>query len=158
MSNEDDGSVRSVKDEAEMHRMIALAPPGNLHDALGLLSKKERYYLGLLWALGESIRSRNKVITYNRLSSAQKLEVNEKGNLKYPPINANNEIARIISGYPVKVNNYSGGTDGFRSRQITKANVSVASGPYNQPQMGDEKKPGWFARNILRKKSQSVTD
>ena len=83
---------------------------------------------------------------------------NDKGELKYPPIKANNEIARIISLYPTKVNNYSASTEGFRSKQITKANVSTAAGPYMQPTQGEEKKPGWFSRNILRKKSQSVTD
>jgi len=154
----EDDYPRTIKDEAEMHRMVALAPAGNLHDALGLLSKKERWYLGLMWALGESIKSRNRVVQYNSLTDTQKQERNDKGELKYPPIKANNEIARIISLYPTKVNNYSASTEGFRSKQITKANVSTAAGPYMQPTQGEEKKPGWFSRNILRKKSQSVTD
>ena len=154
----EDDFPRTIKDEAEMHRMVALAPSGNLHDSLGLLSKKERYYLGLMWALGESIKSRNRVVQYNSLTDTQKQERNGKGDLKYHPVNTKDEIARIISLYPIKVNNYSASTEGFRSKQITKANVSTAAGPYMQPTQGEEKKPGWFSRNILRKKSQSVTD
>src|SRR3989304_5619942 len=102
----EDDYPRTIKDEAEMYRMVALAPSGNLHDSLGLLSKKERYYLGLMWALGESIKSRNRVVQYNSLTDTQKQERNGKGDLKYHPVNTKDEIARIISLYPIKVNNY----------------------------------------------------
>jgi len=142
----EDEYPRTVKDEAEMHRMLALAPPGNLHQGLGFLNKKERFYLGNIWILGESVSARNKVI--NSFKNADKTKW----------LSTEDEIAKIIRSYPAIYNNFSAGTDGFRSKQITKANVSAASGPYMQPTQGDEKKPGWFSRNILRKKSQSVTD